>query len=68
MELPMNARERLQKLQAALDERGVKDVKFFFNSMALGGPTAAAASAAEVLEAFLNGQCTNAEEYIQRAA
>lgn len=51
----MNAKERLQALEAALRERGVVDVKFLFN---LGGDALSAVSAevADVLQAVLDGK------------
>lgn len=65
MEVVMSAKERLDKVQAALLERGVKDVKFFFSNEALGTLTKAAEGASMVLEAYLEGRCTRAEQYIK---
>lgn len=67
MELAMNARERLLKVQERLAADGVSDVKFFFNTFALGTPSAAAESAAIVLEAYLDGKCEIAQKYVKRA-
>lgn len=52
----MNARERLQKVQAELKQRKSNDVKFF---LSVGGETplsVVAAEAADALEAFLAGR------------
>ena len=59
----MSAKDRLQAMQAALTERGVRDVKFFFSSESMGTLTQAAEGAAVVLEAYLNGQCVPATKY-----
>lgn len=61
----MSATDRLAELQRALTERGVKDVKFYFSSEALGTLSQAVESASMVLEAFLQGQCTRADKYIK---
>lgn len=63
----MGAKEKLQALQAALTERGVKDVKFFFSSESMGTLSQAAEGAALVLEAYLNDQCVVADSYIKQA-
>lgn len=51
----MNARDRLQRLQAALKERGVEDVKFFFSSTDEKPLSQVATEVAEALEAYLAG-------------
>lgn len=52
VENDMNAKERLQGLEAALAERGVVDVKFFFNRV--GSKLSEVTSdVADVLEAAL---------------
>lgn len=53
----MSANERMGKVEAALKDRGVRDVKFFFN---LGAADQASSDVGEsvcrVLEAYLAGQ------------
>lgn len=61
----MSANERLMKVQTALTERGVKDVKFFFSNDALGTLSQAVEGATVVLEAYVDGKCTLAQEYIK---
>lgn len=56
VENEMSAKERLQNLQAALSERGVVDVKFFFNKQRGASLTAVATDVADVVEAFLDGR------------
>lgn len=51
----MNAKERLQKVQATLVERGVKDVKFFVNLGTETSVSALANDVADVLEAVVRG-------------
>lgn len=55
MESVVSAKERLQKLQAALEKRGVQDVKF---CLSLGSETSVedlASEVADVLEAVEKG-------------
>ncbi|WP_460454159.1 hypothetical protein [Arenimonas aestuarii] len=53
----MNAKERLQALEAALRERGVVDVKFFFAEGADDHALSVVGSdVADVLEAMLRGE------------
>lgn len=52
----MSAKERLQGLQAALEARGVQDVKFYFTRDPKAPHTLVVQHAAEALEAILNGQ------------
>lgn len=53
----MNASERLQNVQAALTDRGVRDVKFFFDESASGKLPSDVKSEAEfLLGQFLNGE------------
>ncbi len=59
----MSAKDRLQSMQAALTERGVKDVKFFFSSESLGTLSQAAEGAAVVLGAYLADQCVTATKF-----
>lgn len=56
----MNAKVRLQALEAQLRERGVVDVKFFFNrsNKALSGVMADVANA---LDAVVSGRFDNAK-------
>ena len=61
----MSATDKLMKVQTALTERGVKDVKFFFSNEALGTLSQAVEGATVVLEAYLNDRCTPASEYIK---
>lgn len=63
-----NAKERLQKLQAALVQRGVKDVKFFAT---FGSETSAhelASDVAEVLEAVEAGRARKIANFAQLGA
>lgn len=55
METDMSAKHKLQALEAALKERGVVDVKFFFSNEG-ASPTKVASDAATVLEAMLQGK------------
>ncbi|MCX7071322.1 MAG: hypothetical protein NTW01_10060 [Gammaproteobacteria bacterium] len=52
----MSAKERLQALQAALEERGVKDVKFYFNPSSETSVSDLASDMAAVLEAVRDGK------------
>lgn len=61
----MSATERLAQVQTALNERGVKDVKFYFSTEALGTLSQAVDSATLVLEAYVQDKCTLAEKYIK---
>jgi len=54
----MSAKERLQGLQAKLQECGVVDVKFFFSGSASTPLSQFAADAADVLQAYLDGHAT----------
>ncbi len=56
----MSVEERLGNCQAALQERGVKDVKFFFGSLSEKPLTKLAAEAADALEAVLAGKAKKA--------
>jgi RNA-binding protein YhbY len=56
VENEMSAKERLQNLQTALSERGVVDVKFFFNKQRDASLTAVATDVADVVEALLDGR------------
>lgn len=49
----MSAKDRLQALEAALRERGVVDVKFFFNTTD-GGLATIASDVADLLQAVLD--------------
>jgi len=51
----MNAKARLQALEAALRKRGVVDVKFFFTKNG-GSLSELATDAADVLQAILEGR------------
>ncbi|PBJ83744.1 hypothetical protein CMZ84_04445 [Lysobacteraceae bacterium NML93-0399] len=51
----MNANVKLQAVEAALKERGVVDVKFFFNKEG-GSPTKVANDVVNVLNAMLDGK------------
>ena len=54
----MSAKERLQVLQAALVERGVRDVKFLFSLDAYTSVNKVASDVADVLEAVQQGRFT----------
>ena len=53
MENDMSAKERLQKLQTALQERGVVDVKFFFSKQRNASLATVANDVADVVDAML---------------
>jgi hypothetical protein len=55
MENDMSAKVRLQALEAQLRERGVVDVKFFFDH-GTKGVTGVANDVIDVLEAYLHGR------------
>lgn len=56
----MTASERMSKVEAALAERGVRDVKFFFNLTALAKPgSEVGENVCHVLEQYLAGQFTS---------
>jgi hypothetical protein len=57
-EVAMNARVRLQDLQAALKERGAEDVKFCFSVTAEKPLSQVAAEVGDALEAYLQGSTT----------
>ena len=57
MENAMSAKDRLQTLQAALDERGVTDVKFFFNLRDDTPLTTVMSDVSDVLQAYVDGKC-----------
>lgn len=60
----MEANERLQKVQAALTERGVRDVKFFFSESATSKfPTDVKNDAAYLLEQYLEGKTKVVESF-----
>jgi hypothetical protein len=52
----MNARERLLAVQAALEARGVKDVKFFFSVMSEKPLSQVVTEVTQALQAFLDDQ------------
>ena len=52
----MSAEERLEKLQAALTKRGVKDAKFFFGVVSEKPPSQLASDVAAALEAVTAGK------------
>lgn len=52
----MNAKERLQALEAKLRERGVVDVKFFFSLGPSAALSAVASEVADVLDAVMAGE------------
>lgn len=54
MESAMSAKDRLQSLQAALEQRGVRDVKFFLDD-AVGGLEQLTKDVSMVLEAVISG-------------
>lgn len=54
----MSAKARLQTLEAALRERGVVDVKFFFTNTNVALSTIAS-DAADALQAALDGRMTD---------
>jgi hypothetical protein len=62
----MSANDRLATVQAALKQRGVKDVKFFFSNDSLGTLSQAVEGASDVLEAYVGGRCVPAEKYIKQ--
>lgn len=64
----MNAKERLHAVQQKLVAKGVKDVKFFFDKSKLGTPSKALEGAAAVLEAYEQGRCTLAQDYVKKSA
>jgi hypothetical protein len=56
------ANERLQELQAALQERGVRDVKFFFQPGLDAVPASVVASGvANFLDAYVRGRMTSVD-------
>ena len=55
----MSAKERLQKLQAELEQRGAKDVKFCFSRTNAEVPLSHVANdVADALQALIDGRCT----------
>lgn len=56
MENDMSAKERLQALEAALEERGVVDVKFFFTNANNGALSTITNDVADALEDVLAGR------------
>ena len=56
METDMNAKERLQALEAALKKRGVVDVKFFFTTTADGALSTITNDVADALDDVLAGR------------
>jgi hypothetical protein len=52
----MSAKDRLQVLQAALEERGARDVKFFFNLGSDTQLTKVVSDVADVLDAVIAGR------------
>ncbi len=52
----MSAEERLNALQVALEERGVKDVKFLFGSVSEKGLSQLASDVADALDAVLGNR------------
>ena len=59
----MSATTRLQEMQSALEKRGVKDVKFCFNSADLVSKPSAevSSSVADFLDAYLCGRSTRVD-------
>ena len=57
----MSANNWMQGLQAALTERGVQDVKFFFNSDADTAPSHVAEDVAHVLNSYISGNVVRME-------
>ena len=53
----MSAKDGLQTLQAALDKRGVTDVKFFFNVRDDTPLTTVVSDVSELLQAYVDGKC-----------
>lgn len=62
VENDMNAKDKLRKLEAALKERGVVDIKFFFdhNKKPLTGVVS---EVVELLDAVVAGRYTRAEKF-----
>lgn len=59
----MSASERMSGLEAALAERGVRDVKFCFNLAAVAEPSSEVSeSVCRVLESYLAGRFTKIEK------
>jgi hypothetical protein len=54
----MSAKERLQILQAKLQERGVQDVKFFFSKTNRQPLSQVETDVAKALEAYIDGRFT----------
>ena len=54
-EVAMNAKARLQSLQAALKERGAEDVKFCFAALSEKPLSQVASEVADALDAYLKG-------------
>jgi hypothetical protein len=52
----MNAKERLESLQAALREQGAVDVKFFFARAAQTPPSEVGSDVADALQAFIENR------------
>lgn len=52
----MDAKGRLEALQVALKQRDVHDVKFFFNGNCATPPSDVADDAANLLQAYINGE------------
>lgn len=59
----MSAMTKLQEMQSALEQRGVKDVKFCFDSAALVSRTSAevSSSVADFLDAYVCGRSTKVD-------
>jgi hypothetical protein len=56
MEVVMGAEKRLEKCQAALQERGVRDVKFFFGVVSEKGLSQLSTDVADALEAVVRAE------------
>lgn len=68
MECVMSAKERLQKLQAALEKRGVKDVKFFFSLTSETSVSELASDVADVLQAVEDGRAREISSFAELKA
>lgn len=61
--MEMSAKNRLDNVQAALVERGVKDVKFFVGRRREVAPSKMAADVAVACEAYLAGRYKKSEPF-----
>lgn len=62
-ETHMSAKERLHKVQAALEKRGLLDVKFYFSGAANIPQSHVMSDVADALQAYLDGRVRPMPEF-----